>query len=339
MTQFQAEKSSADHFDAGSSSPIQSSSANALAVQAGPDPFDALLAFDKELVAASPKVYNSGMALVKSANVYEVMVEDLQVLEDFNPRIRNADLDAHIESLTHLILANGFLRDKPLAVIAALKGKKPVFYITDGHCRFEAVKRAIERGSQIESLPVVVKDQSTTMEDLAAEFAFSNHTRKLTPLEKAVVCKRLVTAGWSYAKIGDRLQLTGEYVGQLMKIIGSPRAVRDAVQNGQLSMRAALELLREHGDGVVDALTQLLSPEKKATAKDLPSVRRENAYKRFSPQMYSTLNDVCQHEAFKHFPDDLKTKVLELIGNIEQKCTAKSSGKSQTKRAGKVSAA
>ena len=286
------------------------------------DPLEAILSFNAEPVTATPRAYTSSMALVKSGAAFEVMLEDLHVLPDFNPRVKSDRLKEHIERLAQSMMEEGFMRDKPLTVIAAFKGKKPIFYLADGHCRYAAVMIAVSRGAPIQTVHVVVKDQSTTMEDLNVAVVRSNDSLPLSPIELAVVCKRLVNAGWSYAKIATKIGVTSVYVGQLMKIIGAPRAVRERVQRGTLSVGAALALLRKHGENVVDVVENLAtSPEKKTTSRHIPEVRRVNTYKRYSPQLYSVLDGLRSHTVFETLPAELKQQISGLLDEISAKAT------------------
>src|SRR3989344_2485883 len=129
--------------------------------------------FRANLVAPSHKALMSGLASTKGGLIW-VMVEDLLVLEGFNPRTPSDKLKAHIRALADSIKENGFFEHKPISCMGALRGKKPVLYVHDGHCRLEAVKLAISEGAEINELPVVIKDRSCSEEEVLVGMGNSN---------------------------------------------------------------------------------------------------------------------------------------------------------------------
>lgn len=299
------------------------------------DPLDSILSFAMEPVAASPKAFRSSIALTATQSSFDALVDDIHVLEGFNPRVETPELQEHIQSIARSILQNGYFRDKPLSVIAALKGKKPILYLVDGHCRLRGIQLAIEMGAPVEQVPVVVKDQSTTMEDLSVSVAMSNGGKRLTPFELGVICKRLNNAGWKNAKIAERIDKSPEYVGQLLKILGAPRSIRDRFQTGELAINAALALIREHGDDVSGVVSRMASSQTPVKMKNIPQVRRERVLKKFSPRIYATLSEIRQHTAFSALPDDIRSKVMSLIEEVERKAVvppANASGQAEDEK-------
>jgi ParB family transcriptional regulator, chromosome partitioning protein len=212
------------------------------------------LAFKEELVSANPKTLLS-QVFTKQAGVVDIEVDDLQVLPDFNVRLKDAEYHTHIRSLADSMKANGYYKDKPLAAIGVMSGKKSVIYITDGHCRYAALQIAIAEGAPIKMVPVSIKDKSTTMEDLTVALVRSNEGRKLRPLELAIACKRMIKFGRNEKEIGEAFGLTAFYVTNLLTLAGAPSAIRDMIESGVVPAQVAMDAIRKHGGDAVEVLT------------------------------------------------------------------------------------
>lgn len=222
----------------------------------------------------------------KRANVFDLDIEQIAVLPDFNPRISGTkDHDAHINALTDSILANGFLPGKPLTVYPAEEAvegtdeKVTVFYIVDGHSRFAAAKQAIAKGAPIETLPVSIvprNDGSNILADLAVLTVLNNNsTKPLSPVELAIVVKRLTGYNVAKADIAKRLGITARYVDDLMVLHGAPAAVQEAVRAGSVSATLAIAELRQHGEKAAARIEAAVEKAKtagktKVTAKAMP---------------------------------------------------------------------
>jgi len=207
----------------------------------------------------------------KSADLWMVPITDIRIMDDFNVRSNNAEYTEHIEFLTHSILANGFMRDKPLSVFVAKEGGKSVCYVVDGHSRYKAAKAAIEMGAEIDSLPVVTKPSGTQIEDLMVGLVTSNSGKPLSPIEKAAVCKRLVDFGMDEKTIAKRLGFTAGYVYSLLKVIGAPAKIRKMVESGQVSAANAVEAMNKHGAKAAEVLSDRMDA---ATAKGKKKVTK-----------------------------------------------------------------
>jgi len=223
-----------------------------------------------------------------------VLVEDLRTIEGFNPRFRDQALIDHIRSLADSMKNEGYYLERPLAGYGTLEGKKPVIYVTEGHCRLEAVKLAILEGAPIIDVPVVIKDRSTTLEDLTVALVRANENRKFGPPELAVVSKRLLKSGWDHGRIGSRLGISPEYVGQLLMIAAAPQPVQDMVQSDLATAAVALAALREHGTEAAVVLASALelaraNGKDKLTAKFLPAQIRKKAAVKSAPAMFTVL--------------------------------------------------
>lgn len=199
-----------------------------------------------------------------SADLWNVPYSQLRVLPGFNKRQRNAEYEAHIEYLTNSILQNGYYQDKPIAGFVATEDGVNVIYVTEGHSRYEAAGRAIERGAALEAIPVVVKPKGTTMEDLTFALVTSNEGRPFTPFETGLAIKDLVNMGVAEKRIAERLGLTVAYVNSLLELVGAPRAVREMVSSGKVSATVAIKALKQDGSKAAERLKAGLAEAKKA---------------------------------------------------------------------------
>ncbi len=93
---------------------------------------------------------------------------------------------------------------------------------------------------------MVVKPNSSSLEDLTVSLVTSNGGKRLTPYELGMVAKRLEGFGWEPERIASRLLITEQYVEQLLMLMGAPLGLRQAVQAGHMSAANAVELLRKH---------------------------------------------------------------------------------------------
>lgn len=225
-------------------------------------------------------------ALAKPSNTaFDLDIEEIAVLPDFNPRITGTrDYDAGIAELTSSILTNGFMPGKPLTVFPAAETQEDgstitVFYIVDGHRRFEAVKKANENGAGIATLPVSVvpkSDADDPRADLTVMTVLSNNTtRPLSPVELGIVVNRLLGFGVSKADVARRLNITPRYVDDLLLLHGAPAAVQEVVRSGKMSGSVAIAAIRQHGEKAPEVIAQTVEAataagKTRATMKALP---------------------------------------------------------------------
>jgi len=293
------------------------------------------LEFQAEFVGANHSKLLSGMAVERDGNAWLVAIDDIRIIPHFNVRVKNAAYFAHIDKLTQSIIENGFYKDKPVAGYLAQEGKKLVIYCTDGHCRLEATRKAIALGTPIRELPVILKEKSTTVEDLTVALVRSNDGLKLSPLELAIACKRLGDYGWSYQTIATKIGITEEYVGQLMTLAGAPKSIREMIEAGEATAGVALTALRDHGSDAAKVMTKALEDAKakgksKLTAKFLPSAVLKRAQTKSAPVMFSAIEKIKEDKGFRSLSKDVQSLVQEILDQIAK---AKSDAAARTESA------
>lgn len=208
-----------------------------------------------ELVAASIK---KGMTGVKSADLWQPQVSQLKIIDNFNARIKDAGYYAHIRTLADSMKANGFYKHRPLEVFVAEENGEVVIYVTDGHCRYEAVLLAnseLSESEQITHVYAVTSEKGTSMEDLTVGLIQSNNGRDLSQYEKGVVIKRLSQHfKMSTGEIARRCSVSTTYVDRMLVLMGSPSRVREMVRDGNVAADVAIDAIKEHGSNVVAVL-------------------------------------------------------------------------------------
>lgn len=281
------------------------------------------LSFGVELTAAGHNHLQSNIAADRDGRAWTVALSDLRVLEDFNVRVKNAAYWEHIESIAQSILENGWLPEHPIAGFLAKEGKRAFLYVTDGHCRIEAVHLANKRGAHITSLPVVLKDKSTGMDDLTVALVRSNSGKSLTPLELAIVCKRLIGFRWTPEKIAKKIGFTEEYVQQLLTVAGAPQAIRDAIEADRISVGLSKELIQKHGSEAPAVLAAAMerataAGKTKVTAKFLPSKLLMKAQVKSAPVMYTAIEKIKSDAGFAGLADDVQAMVLDILKKVSE---------------------
>ncbi len=236
--------------------------------------------FDTEVVPGAVKPLAKEIG-AKSGEMLIVKYGSLNVLPDFNPRVTGtAEYEQGISDLAHSMLAEGFYRDKPLAVFVQ-KGDDGAdkFYIADGHRRYAAVGEAIAKDSAFDpEIPVIVKPKGTTMEDLL--IATMKTGAPLAPYEQGIVLKRLVNMGKTIEESATRLGMTRTYADNLLLLLGAPAKVRNAVMTGKISATAAINELKADptnaAENIAAAVTKAVAEGRgKAKPKDVKAAGKE----------------------------------------------------------------
>jgi ParB-like chromosome segregation protein Spo0J len=173
----------------------------------------------------------------------------IKVRPGFNNRIMNSpDNLAHIDSLAISIAEVGV--KKPLVV--AIEGDE--VFLVDGECRLLGTLRAIEvYGAEIATIPAMTDGRFADEASRVADQIVLNGGKAFTPLEQGKVFVKLISFGWSHARIAKTAGLTPVRVGQILDLMAdSNEGIRDMVAAGQISSTAAAQILKaSDGDAVV----------------------------------------------------------------------------------------
>ncbi len=282
------------------------------------------LAKSPDLVLVSGSVKGAmKVAGATARDLWYVPVEQIRVIPGFNVRFDGEALQAHVRWLADSMKLDGFKPEHPLSGYVARSGADSVIYLTDGHCRLNALKIAISEGAEIAQVPMVVSDRSMSVEDITVSLVSSATGKPLEPLEKAVVCKRLASFGWDDNEIARRLGMSVLYVRELRTLLGAPPMVRDLITQGKLSATAARDAIAQHGDAVVQKLTEGMA-KAKATGRSRLTARflEDKAPKVTTKQgvrLYDLVKQIHSNPMFARLSSDLRGQIEAVLNGIEKK--------------------
>lgn len=258
-------------------------------------------------------------------NIRVTELDSLRVMEGLNVRINCADLDAHIRSLADSMIADGFKQSKPIEVFVLEENGVSVKYISDGHCRLKALKLAIAEGAQIEQIPAVtLPTKGVGLEDIVVGLVRSNSGKSLTAYETSLVCKRLANYGWASTKIGERLGFTPVYVELLLEAVSAPMSIVTMIQNGEVALTTAVEILRKHGSNAAEMLKDGLASakangKKAVTAAYIPGVALGKVVKRSAQPLFEAAKAIKSDPGFQGLSQENQKLLSELLEGINKK--------------------
>lgn len=178
---------------------------------------------------------------IKRADAMKVRYSNIRVKEGFNLRDLDDEYESGIESLASYILAGGTF--PPLEVIALPDGSG--VEVVDGHRRYDAIGRAIQRGAPIEWVSVV-GFQGNEIERRARIYT-SNEGVKLRPLEAARGFKRFRGMGLSTEEIASLVHRSRPHIENYLVLADAEPDVQALVRGGAVSAEVAIDAVRQHG--------------------------------------------------------------------------------------------
>lgn len=185
--------------------------------------------------------------ILKRVDGYKVRLVDIIIDPGFNTRVDGKRLQEHIDNLTGYIVGGGIV--PPLEVIPTGENK---VQIIDGHCRYQAMLKAVEQGANIEF--VDVRQFQGNDADRVARIATSNEGLKLTPMETAGVYKKLRAFGLNGAEIARQVNKTATHVGNILVLADAPVAIQKMVEAGTVSATLAIDTIKEQGEKASEVL-------------------------------------------------------------------------------------
>lgn len=289
-----------------------------------------------------------------SADLWKVPPQALRVIPGLNPRIPGPDLKAHIRNLANSMKTEGFYQDKPIAAYVMDVDGELVLNVTDGHCRLEAVLLAISEGAPIKVVPVVTEDgRHLTLEDLNVKIFRANSGKNLTPFETGLLCKRLARAGWDDALIAERMGIKKQWVDGLLRLIGGPKELRDAVTTNAIAASEAIKILRKHGaagavvelekmkaKAAAEAQAEQTEGDDKAPAKPVRMTARHasnanmtKAVKKYGQELFSAAQQVKADPAYASLSEETRTTLEALLAQLEAAKAADAAPAAQAEQA------
>lgn len=248
------------------------------------------------IVAGSKEKASKGLSSNRS--LFMIPVDKLQPMPGFNARIKNAKYWEKVQEIADSQAENGFYTDKPISCYVIKQEGNDVIVYDDGHRRIDAVKVNIERGINIELVPCVIRP-ATNLTDMTVRLVTANSGEQLTPMEIAIVCKRLQGYGLDNATIAKRLAFSVAYVGQLLSLTAAPQQIIDLVQDEKISATLAVDTIRNEGEAAVKVLTEAVEVAQsqgkdKATKKHLKATDKPSKVTTDEPASNPTVAPVLQ---------------------------------------------
>ncbi len=186
------------------------------------------------------------------SDLYRLDPKIIQIKEGWNSREANDPQNAsHVAELAASIREVGV--KKPLVCYM----ENEIVYVTDGHCRLQAVMHLIEEGVEIKTVPVMVEDRHANEADRIFSQIVHNAGKPLTQLEQAKVFKRLVDLGWAQKDIALKAGISGGRVSQLLELLILPVILQKYIIEGKASASMVLATYKKHKQNVDETIMEL----------------------------------------------------------------------------------
>lgn len=245
-----------------------------------------------------------------------IMVSPSMIIadENINPRFEYGD----IEELMNSILENGIRNP-----LKAYK-KDGKYILKDGHRRMRAVNLALEKGHQLERVPVILETQSLNEEERTLEFLIYNDGKPLTMLEQSEVIKRLLNFGW---KITDVVKKTGKargYIENLIMLTQTSIKVQNHIKEGKISAHAVIQICQavkgdmtktnEEVEKAIQTATE--QGKEKATPKHVNTKEVKNqSYGKFYKWANEIADKIAGRKDINKEREDVLTKLMVSFEN------------------------
>jgi ParB/RepB/Spo0J family partition protein len=184
----------------------------------------------------------------------------------------------NIEELMNSILENGIRNP--------LKGyeKDGKIILREGFRRMSAVKLGLERGKNIERVPIILEDRPMSEEERTLEFLINNDGKPFTMLEQSEVIRRLLNFEW---KVTDIVKKTGKargYIENLILLTRVPMKIQNYMKDEKISAHAVIQIMQAVKGDVEKAAKEIEnaiqtakeSGKEKATSKHVATKEVKN---------------------------------------------------------------
>jgi ParB/RepB/Spo0J family partition protein len=186
------------------------------------------------------------------SDLYRLDPKLIQIKDGWNSREATDPQNAnHIAELAASIKEVGVKR--PLVCYM----ENDIVYVTDGHCRLQAVMHLIEEGVEVKTVPVMVEDRFANEADRIFSQIVHNAGKPLTSLEQAKVFKRLVDLGWKQQDIALKAGISGGRVSQLLELNILPVILQKYIIEGKASANMVLNTYKKHKQNIDETIMEL----------------------------------------------------------------------------------
>lgn len=117
--------------------------------------------------------------------------------------------------------------------------------VLDGHHRYFGQELAIKEGHELKGCKV--NEILGNAGDVLFHMIGTTQGRPLSPMERARAYQRLINQGYTQSEIADRLDQSQASVSNSLMLVKADKRLQDMIQNGEIGVSRALELIREYG--------------------------------------------------------------------------------------------
>jgi len=248
---------------------------------------------------------------------FRLRPEDLKIDPKWNVRGKTPELKEHIEMLARSIAELGVLQALTIRFI----DNEP--WVTDGFCRHEATMLAKSRGADIKSVPVKLEERYSNEADHVLSMLTRNSGKPLETIEQAVVVKRLLDFGWSIDEIRQKTGKSITHMNNLQTLLAAPPEIVKQLKAGKVSVRFAMEAMKEHGDKAGSVIEKAIGKAKETgKTKATKRVAREKAprvrWDKHGPESLSFIERLFKaFDDAESVPDPIADVIVELRAFLE----------------------
>lgn len=194
------------------------------------------MAYANHMASLKAAAEDKNNPAVSKTTQFDVDPRVMEIEEGFNARPLDPD---HVASMS-LAMRSG-ATFPPLEV----RVEDNRILIVDGHHRHAAALDAIDKGFEIKAL--ACRQFRGNDADRVAHMLNSASGLALTPLQLGVQYRKLIGFGWSEKQIADRRGKSVQHVKDMILLGEANSDVHQAVNAGQISGTAALNIVKKHG--------------------------------------------------------------------------------------------
>lgn len=149
--------------------------------------------------------------------------------------------------------------------------------VIDGECRLRAIRELIEEGATIDYvLCVFESSRPDEAKQIILQLA-SNEGKRLEPVEEAAAYAKLINHGMSAQDVAKAIGKTKVHVYERLKLNEASDAVKEAVNNGEIGLKAAVKLVKETKGSTEEMDAQLPEVKQEVAAKEAAKHEKRKA--------------------------------------------------------------
>lgn len=203
--------------------------------------------------------FNLKRFIDKPTELFNVPVNIIQFKEGWNSREDYGNIDW----LANSIIENGLrvplvlfveYTNEPTERSIELKEGSPKagfpngfynLFVSDGHRRFTAIQKAIQKGAEIHTVRCRFTGKHDKEADRLLDQILMNSGKSLTPLEQQKIFKRLSDYGWTQPEIAKRTGISQPQVANMLLLSTVDNEVKASIEREEISVNAVLSTLGE----------------------------------------------------------------------------------------------